>query len=262
MASARIEMSSKVQLSHTKLLKEKNPAFEYSSCTNENIGRIIDSLKTGRGKSLSDNYKASILATIKKNNKTITKNPKQLGWLRKRNNNKLDNEIYPTLIKVAQYAFTFSYQAYDNVNRTMIDTIIALLLVCFVNCSLHDLYSITITELKALASMTTIERRGSRIVPTPKFAHVYQKISDLVKVRSDMCGQIDIILAVSVNPDAINKKIHDLAVMYNGKADKFYGLRIFTSLPKSIFIPTLLSRESTDWQGMINMGNVTTDFED
>lgn len=233
-------MASRVQQSHQRIIRKND--LQMSSFTNENVGQHIDSFKTRQGKPLSGNYKASLLATIKTENKEITMNAKDLRWYRKRNDNTPTSENFETIVKISRYAANTFFYSYGNINKTIIDTMIAILMVCFINCKLSILYTITVEELKQLARLEELNHMGQRIIPHYEFPYIYEKIQDLLQTRDQISGGVVFAKAISVQANAINGYVRRLAVMLNGTTGKFYGLRIFHKVPKDILVPRILSR--------------------
>lgn len=153
--------------------------------------------------------------------------------------------MFETIVKVASYAYDTSFNPYDNITKTILDSLIAILLACFVKSSLDDLYTFLVGELELLRDNQTLSRRTTKIIPHTEFRLVYKKIKDLIAKRTEIAGNIAMGTAITIKPDAINKQIHSLAVMFGGSGEKSYGLRTFNKLPKNILIPMITTDSTT-----------------
>ena len=223
--------------SHYKILNKTNLA----SLTDANVKNFVDSLKKRNGKPLSENYKTSLLTTIKKENSNITTTAKKLGWVRKRNNNQLTFEIFDLVVKLVQYCQDFTFNDYDNITRTHLDTVITILLVVYLNSTVSNLYKLKVTDLDALQQLQKVTmKNGESVIPTPQFTVYAPKIRELLQNRSTLTKEPNLINIISVVPDVINKQIRLLLVMFGvTNLEQSWGLRFLEKLPKDILIRKL-----------------------
>lgn len=96
--------------SHNKLI-----AHVYADITDDNVAEILNRLRTKAGNPLSDNYKASIYNTLRKQNK-VTKVPSVLKLHRHRNGKA--SYTTPGLLQVLRYAYSYDLMRNDDSRLT------------------------------------------------------------------------------------------------------------------------------------------------
>lgn len=231
-----------VTASHYKLFNKSN----LSNLTDANVKNFVDSLKRRDGKLFSNNYKSSLLSTIKKENPNITITAKKLGWVRKRNNNELTSENFELIVKLVKYCQNFTFNDYNNTTRAHLDTVIAILLIVYLNASISSLYKLKMTDLAGLEQMQKITlKNGDVVMPTPQFPFFVAKIKSLIASRSTMMDEQNVINLISVVPDVINKQIRLLIVMFGvTRLDQSWGVRFLEKLPKDILIAQLIENDT------------------
>ncbi|UVT30876.1 VLF-1b [Penaeus vannamei nudivirus] len=212
-------MPSKIEKSHIELLKS---ITTIEDITNSNIENILKSLRTKKNKELSNNYKISILRTIKKYNKTITKTPTSLNLNTTRNSQPADVKVLENLLDIIKYVYNLNSATITLLaNRSVIDSYIAILLITSCQITINDIYKLTKTHFNNLLKGETIVITKRATIIPKLFVEAEPIINELISHRatlfSDIVSQNDII---SCSPDVINKTIKELFLEYSASQHK------------------------------------------
>ncbi len=247
----KFEMAEGIEATHRKALANVNVL----QLTNETVGPILDGLRRKNGESYSGNYKSSLLSTIKKDNLNITITSKKLGWHRHRVPKKMTTEFVQLVIDLILYCERFEYNNYINLNRTQLDTQLAVLLATYLHCHVRNLFKLKRDDLAVLYTQKRINMQtGDVIIPSPQFTRVYPKIIQLLDLRAQLFSDVTKERVLSITIDPINKQIFTYIAMLlkttgliglqNLSQDSTvqimnkntWGLNSFAKLPKDLLI--------------------------
>lgn len=229
------------QNSHIKLLKYNN--IDLNTLTNENIKRQFDNLKTLKNKSVSNNYKISILQTIKVLNNDITLKPHDIKLHTTR---KSTTEIInkKALLNIIRYTYNLTDHVIAIIDTSsLIDALLALFLITATNIKLKDLYTLTLPEYKKLSENDTIIKT-TKILKNPSLFTLSQPIINMLINHREATFTTDAYITkpkftthvITCTYDVINKRIHDLYSSINTTTiDSSLGLKSFRILPDIIY---------------------------
>ncbi len=204
----------KIEKSHLNIIKKVIPI---DNITDESVLDTLNKLRTNKGAELSQNYKISILRTIKKFNKKVGKRPQYLKLKSNRNNNIEDDHFKEILMNIIQYIYT---QTMNDINiletRSMIDTHIAILLITSCHINIKDIFTIRNEHLNTLTNREPINI-SKKINIIPKlFIKAEPIIRELMKHRNTLYKDHTIYgKLVTCTPDIINKTIKELYTEFN-----------------------------------------------
>lgn len=209
----------KIAASHWHLLVSNN--IDRNDITNDNVIRILNSLKSRKQKELSANYKISILRTIKHELTNITVTPKQLKVQRRRNYNALSANLYENIIKIITYAYNLNFNYFESVMRSDVDLAIGLLVISSTSANSRHFHNFTFEHFERLVEVPT---RGvtvghdTIIINELMWPHAKGLISDAYAYRVNRFDSkyrmrpINSQLLVSCSNDVLNKKLKELYV--------------------------------------------------
>lgn len=249
--------------SHLKLL-QANKVNIYALTTAEEVINVIHGLQHAKRKRpISDNYKSSILRTIKLilgRNPDIARIPattiapyRQRAPLAKR----FSAKTYQYLTLLVYYVLTYSIndQVSITFNRTMYDVIIAVLIVVGTNTKTSDAFSLTLEDFYALYNNNNAIRLNrpsySTVINTIPdiFPRVKEQILNVITKRNERFQmeasmkperQINLFRVISCSQDVINKKIKLLLIeIMKQNIDNSVGLNSFKHLDRRILLDNL-----------------------
>ncbi|UBZ25670.1 VLF-1 [Carcinus maenas nudivirus] len=203
-------MITKSEKSHITLLRTIKP--DLTTITNENISEVFDKLKTKHNEAVSDNYKISILRSLKKHNTDITKKPHDLKLKAKRNKKITDVDNIKFILNIIKGVYDLSLNEITVLTtRSIIDTYIAILLItcCFIN--IVDLYSLTEQDLRNLTMHQTINKT-KKIRINALFSKAEPIIRELISHRNTLVDNIPTNKLISCSSNIINKTIKSLCI--------------------------------------------------
>ncbi|AII15878.1 VLF-1 [Penaeus monodon nudivirus] len=206
-------MNSKIEKSHLQLLSNKT---NIDNINNANVAAVLASLRTHKNVEPSENYKISILRTIKKYNKNVTKTPQSLNIKSLRSNKSDDDAFKQIILHIIKYVYTLSSSAISMLDkRSIIDTYISILLITSCNITITDIYKLKNKNLTELLSNPIVLTKKVNIIPK-LYVLAQPLIQDLIKHRNQLFSDIiNINNVISCNPDLINKTIKELYIEYN-----------------------------------------------
>ena len=179
-----------------------------------NIAGFLNNLRLSNDTPLSDNYKISVLRTIKLRNKNITKRPRQLGYISNRTTGtKNYYTIKQTILQILGKVYALSTAVIEKLtSRSLIDTYIAILLTTSCNSSIEDLFALTKPNLATLVGQQFIIKKKKVTVHARLFALAFPLIEQLLHARSQLAKRINNNQVISCNPDIINKTVKILFI--------------------------------------------------
>lgn len=236
-------MQSKSEKSHLKLLRSKKE--DISQIRDDELILLFENFKTKQNVDISDNYKISILRTLKKYNDNITKKPKQLKLKAQRIPKKINVEGKRVIIDIIKNTYNLMPNIISAIeSRSLIDTYIAILLVTSCKITIGDLFNLTDNDLKQLVTHQTLTK-NKKIIINSYFAQAEVLIRELFNHRNNLTYQkpFNDKLLISCSQNLINKTVKFLCeeTAATFKVDK----GIFKSMGISKFIfkqPSLLEQ--------------------
>lgn len=201
-------MLSKTEKSHESLVRTKK---SIETLTDGDINQLFQNLRTRHNNELSDNYKISVLRTIKKINANITKRPKQLN-LKALRSTALNVDIKKVVIDIIKTAYTLSSTMIGNMTtRSLIDSYISILLVtaCFTN--IKDMFNLTESDLNSLVINQSVIK-GKKITINKLFLQAEPLIRELITQRKTIDTDVEYnnTILISCSPNIINKTVKSL----------------------------------------------------
>ncbi|QBB28685.1 VLF-1 [Homarus gammarus nudivirus] len=218
--------------SHISLLRNSN--INLDAITNENVGAILNSLKTKTLSDISDNYKISILRTIKKHNNNIVKKPHQLKLKAKRSQPNVTIDYTKNILNVIETSYSLTPNLITaTLTRSVIDTHIAILLITSCNMSVTDLFQLRVDDLKTLTNKQTVNKTN-KIVVNRLFLKAEPIVRSLITHRNTLNDINTTHAVISCSPNIINKTlklicIENAALLYKSvsiNADMFKSIGI------------------------------------
>lgn len=203
-------MQSKSEKSHINLIKTFKS--EIDSITDNDVVNLLRSLKTKKNNKLSDNYKISILRTLKSVNSNITKTPKSLKLKCTRTNKTINinrRKIIIDIIKVVYGLTTGVIQTTES--RSLIDTYIAILLITSCQIRVDDIFKLTLNDLNELVTNQKI-RKSKVILINRLFVNAELLIRELINQRNKIITDqmINVNMLITCSHNIINKTIKNL----------------------------------------------------
>lgn len=214
-------MANSLVSSHLKLLNYNN--INVSKIDQSNVGEILDKLVNKKGKPISDNYKISILKTLKQYNNILVSKPSQLGLHTVRKSQSFNNK--QKILKTTKYCYTISPATISLLPTTAaMDTIIAIILATSTTITITDIYKITISDLKELNEKNTLSLTKIMHVIPNLFDLAKPIINNLIQTRNSKftierytSKPKFTTHAITCSSNVINKQIKDLYQYVNGE---------------------------------------------
>ncbi|UHB41823.1 VLF-1b [Macrobrachium rosenbergii nudivirus] len=182
--------------------------------TDANIKNFLDGLKLKNNKQPSNNYKISILRTLKLTNKNITKNPKQLGYVNKRKSNMKNLfDIKSAVLAIIAKTFNLSDFSITKItSRGLLDTYIAILITVSCVGSINDILSLTEKDFDELINKQVVIKKKHVRINAKIFATAIPLVNRLINHRNSLDNHVDTNKLVSCKVDTINKNIRNLII--------------------------------------------------
>lgn len=218
-------MTSKLQLSHVKVLQHNN--VNISKITKNNVYEVVKNLVGTKNQELSANYKTSILNTIKRekllqgDSDFANVKPKNLKLQRVRNKQKFSASLVTNLITVANYVYNFNPATTISLTRSLIDCMISILLITSTNIKTSQLKYLLQTQLKQLYELSpSVELSNKDVIfkYVDFFVPAFHQIMRLIEIRNRLYEREinnktnNPNLVVLVKPDALNKQFKILYI--------------------------------------------------
>ncbi|UVX94941.1 VLF-1 [Callinectes sapidus nudivirus] len=202
-------MQTKPEKSHIALLKAAN--INVPNITNDTVENVLNNLRTSKNKQISDNYKISVLRTIKKLNNNITKKPKNLKLKALRSVRSQDVDGTKIIINVIKNIYKLSTNEIKSLEtRSIIDAYIAILITSSCFMCIQDLYLLTETDLNNLIVHNTINKT-KKITINVLFHKAQPLIGELLNHRNTM-GEYKTSKLISCSSNLINRTIKTICV--------------------------------------------------
>ncbi|UOT91840.1 VLF-1 [Aratus pisonii nudivirus] len=222
-------MSTKEEKSHIKLVQtQKN----LESINDNNIENVLQNLKTKQGKDLSTNYKISILRTIKKYNKNITRKPKQLKFKSTRFKDDDTVDVKKIIVDIIKQTYELKSNVIDNLrSRAQIDAYIAILIITSCYIRVVDLYELRMNDLNTLLKDQSLVK-NHKVNINGLFARAEPLIRELVEHRKkdmdeEQYNENKLITCSSNNINKILKTLcEETSLTYNNDIKRFKSIGI------------------------------------
>lgn len=248
-----MDRASSIERSHIRLLQRHN--VDLSNINNTNIAEVLNSLKTKHGnKEITNNYKASILRTIKKLQaerynaqrdlgELVSVSPARIRIKRKVNRSyRFKSEIYESIINAVTYVYNFNVNIVAVPSQSFLDTIIAILLLTSTSIKsnllkkmqyrhFRDLYTQMSTDTPYLPII--IENVRVAIVNLDLFTRAFNIIEEIRRFRRTELNTAQLertenLLFFSKENYDLNKNFRKIYIIVNKRSPPTYlGLSTF-----------------------------------
>lgn len=209
--------------SHLNLLKRCGKNL--SSINDQNVRQVINSLTNKNGEPLSDNYKISILNSIRMYVHDVNKKASELGWKAKRNENvRRISQNSEKILRVIRYVYRFDVINLPTIATTAhLDAMIATLLLTSTTISIRDIYHMKISAYQDLKTSANILVNGHHVLKLAAlFALAEAHIDAFLQYRAIHFSSVAYqqkpnfqFNIISCSVDVINKKIREMFASIN-----------------------------------------------